>query len=305
MLVTDIQHAQTVFGKVEKNESIEPHDVLDAVRTGFQFEENRFGLSGLQLFETVWGGYSSLIVPFNTDESFANTRSECLAFASQFTSPTSSTMYPIISVRVFWNCVQATLAAHGQTVNTESMVNQMLLTNNTLPDNVFKFVIRTQIGLVMFHFTRMINTYFVDAMEQNKSQSDALRFGNSVLTALGKNDLKIVVPDTNFFRTQTRENISFFTGVPIGSPEFESLFRLVQTDSLTQNAVQTILLKAKTDLALLSGSDVVFSEICAHYLASMAVVTTQYLRHIQPSDESSFGRRKSAKKGRNVRTGRR
>lgn len=303
MFVNDIERAQTVFGKVEKNESIEPHDVLDAVRTGFQFEENRFGLTGLQLFETVWGGYSSLIVPFHTDESFVNARSECLAFASSTSSPAPSTMYPILAVRVFWNCVQATLAAHGQTVNTGSMANQMLLTN--IPsDNVFKFVMRTQIGLVMFHFTRMINTYFVDAMEQNKSQS---HFGSSVLTTLGKNDLDIVVPDTNFFRTQTREHISFFTGVPTGSPEFESLFRLVQTDSLTQNAVQTILLKAKTDLASLVLEKDLFSEICAHYLASMAVVTTKYLRHIQPSgeNESSFGRRKSTKKGRKVRTGRR
>ncbi len=286
MLIEDIERARTLLQNLHGTTKVDPQDVLSALRTGFRFEENRLGLTDLQLVGSVWGGLSSMLVPFETDETFRSTRDSCLSFAEQFTDPTPATLYTIIAVRVFWNCVEAV------TKSTSQHASEMIL-SNVPSNNVYAFIMRTQIGLAMFEFTKMLNNQVVVAM-QNKSSLEPENLVGSFVTGAGD----------GFFQKQTPETVSFFTGIPMETPTFQTVFNLVRTDTLTHKAVQSILQKASSSLA---GHSSFMPQICAHYLASMAVVTLQYLHTLHPR-RSAFGRRKnkkSTKKGRNVRTGRR
>lgn len=299
------------------------YEQLGAVRTAFKVIELKFTLEDLELVESVWSGCTMALIPIDMDDRLKRAREKCVRFAHDECNDLELKTFGLvtfqtIAVRVFLQCMRAVFEENGKTLDTEAIASRMYL--SAISNELERFIVRQKIAIAMFHYTKLMNGRLLQAMRVNQGHFGTSKFGKKVMQSLedqssvAGSEIEQIVPGSEIFSNVNPSFVSWIVGLPQADPRFRDILFTIQSDVPSHQTAQNVMRQfaefAVTSLRDSFGTNApaMFSEISTHYMTCMSIVVTNYMNKLEKgslSAASKFGRKRSAKKGRSVRTGRR
>jgi hypothetical protein len=214
--------------------------------------------------------------------------------------------------------MQAVFEENGKTLDTEAIASRMYL--SAISNELERFIVRQKIAIAMFHYTKLVNGRLLQAMHESQGHFGTSKFGRKVLKSLedkssvAGSEMEQIIPGSEIFSNVNPSFVSWIVGLPQADPRFRDILFTIQSDVPSHQTAQNVMRQfaefVVTSLHDSFGTNApgMFSEICTHYMICMSVVVTNYMDKLEKgslSAASKFGRKRLAKKGRSVRTGRR
>jgi hypothetical protein len=296
-----------------------PSELTGAMRTIIQTAETDLGLEDLQLGKIAYAGLALPLtqVDGHSDE-FKRKQAGMIAFAERLCKDVNwkymgTVLFTDIALQCFAQASGSPLVQ--QTAN--ELVRRLSLVEGNGQQLPHTFALRVTVGIAFASLTEALSVRLLQSLNETASRviENKSSFGRRFMSSFGvvsENLIKSV--PVRIFQEASNRRIAFVSGIPVTDPALEKIAHLIRNErQLHEQAIQLVQSFGASLLRAAEGSKDKFAEIATHYLTAMAIVIIndltvrkdEMLTTATTTTTTEFGRKRSAKKGRGVRTGRR